>query len=87
MKTLPKKTYQVWAMESRDTATDTVTQLCTNSICAEYVHKIKMAYNRKEVQWAWLLVVFYNDFFCERHCAGQKEADLCRNDNKHSSPF
>ena len=32
---------------------DTVTQLH----CHARIHK-KMAYNREEVQWAWLLVVF-----------------------------
>ena len=25
----------------------------------KYVHKIKMAYNREEVQWLWLLVVLF----------------------------
>ena len=29
-----------------------------------------------------LSCTFYNDFFDERHCAGQKEADLCRNEDK-----
>ena len=28
----------------------------------EYVHKTKMAYNKVEVPWAWLLVVLSKDF-------------------------
>ena len=36
----------------------------------------KMAYNREEVQWAWLLVVLSKDFFGQGHCASQKETDL-----------
>ena len=45
--TLPTKTYQVWAMESRDTAT--VMQLHNRtSARILYLHKIKMAYDREE---------------------------------------
>ena len=49
VKTLPTKTYQVWAMESEDTAALDY---------RVYMHKIKMAYGREEVEWAWLLIVF-----------------------------
>ena len=57
MKTLPTKTYQVWAMESEDT--DSVNAVTLTSHALEYYwHKIKMAYGREEVEWAWLLVVF-----------------------------
>ena len=49
MKTLPKKTYQVWAMESGDT--DTVTQFNTPLTARIlYLHKTKIAYDREEVQ-------------------------------------
>ena len=55
MKTLPKKTYQGRAMESGDT---------------EKKHRVnhhcnakKMAYNREEVLWAWLLVVLPTTIF------------------------
>ena len=30
-----------------------------------------------------LSCTFYNYFFGERHCAGKKEADLCRNEVKY----
>ena len=42
-----------------------------------------MVYNREEVPWARLLVVLSKDFFGQRHCADQKEADLCRNEDKY----
>ena len=32
-----------------------------------------------------LSCIFYSSFLGERHCAGQKDADLCRNDDKHLS--
>ena len=51
------------------------------------------AQNKNGVQqrgrlWAWLLVVLYiTIFFGERHCAGQKETDLCKNEDKYLSRF
>ena len=43
-----------------------------------------MAYNREEVPWAWLSVVLAKDIL---HYAGQKEANLCRNDDKYLANF
>ena len=54
------KTYQVWAAESVDTGNCNAVTPCTSAriTIGPYLHKIEMAYDREEVQWAWLLVVF-----------------------------
>ena len=58
---------EIWDTEKK--AKDvTVTDLLTS------MHKIKMVYNREEVQWAWLSVLLSKDLSV-RHCTGQKEAD------------
>ena len=61
MKSLPKKTYQVQAMKSGDTEkknnrTESINTVTPNAITLtsilrvfEYVHQIKIAYNREEV--------------------------------------
>ena len=42
----------------------------------KYVHKIKMAYNREEVQWAWLLVVLSKDSLI-KGTAPAKKKPIC----------
>ena len=58
-----------------------VTQFTT---CARtlYVHKINGVQQGGSTVCVALSCISF--FFGERHCAGQKEADLCRNNDKHS---
>ena len=51
------------------------------------VHKIKMAYNREEVCGHGSELYFTELFFGERYCAGQKETDLCKNEDKYLGRF
>ena len=47
----------------------------------------KNGVQQRESLWVWLLVVLYISIFGERHCSGQKEADLCKNEDKHLNGF
>ena len=57
MKTLPTKTYQVYMGDGERGYCHCINAVTrtTNRTCAR-TPKIKMAYDREEVQWAWLLV-------------------------------
>ena len=88
---------QVRAMESGDTEQNRVDQhrnakrSYTNRCAAQkdYIastrirSQYKMAYNREEIQWAWLFVVLSNDFLLRQ----QKKADFYGNDDKYLIRF
>ena len=68
------KTYQVWALESEDT--DTATQLHHHALSSNTINKTGVRQEGTTVGVALSCTMyFYNDFFGEGHCAGQKEAD------------
>ena len=73
-------------MESGDTATATQLHNRTrsNTIPAQNKNGVRQGGSTVGMALSCISITF---FFGERHYAGQKEADLCRNDDKYPSRF
>ena len=86
-KTLLTKTYQVWAMKSGVNLDCNAAPLTAHALTI--LAQMKMAYDREEVGTVGVALscISITVFFAKRHYAGQKEANLCRNDDKHSRRF
>ena len=87
MKTLPTKTYQRWRagiLPHCDSNAVTQPHKRSNTIPAQNRNGVRQGGSTVGVA---LSCVSITVFFGEGHYAGQKEADLCGNDGKHSSRF